>query len=287
MPILSPGMYDSPHTNRMPLHLPAAWVRLLDYCHLRGVEIPRKQEWSRVILRSYDQVSFACGLVYIDPQFPCVGYAYYDGVAITGWDLMTSLIHYRGFQRAAGLLKEVVEPEMIIRFQTQAQQIAANLHRLYDAKIGGFVSGSRDCHQFSVWGNGLAYWLADENTRQSIVDSYRKNRDRIFVRGCTRQIIEETGWQRILTSSTLGEYMNGGAWPTGTGYVLPAIADRDPEFAADIVTELVETVTTHRAPEWVNAKGSPFGAKQFNASIAVPLMGLKSILEGIPMINFF
>ncbi len=287
MPILSPGTYDSPHTDRMPLHLPSAWVRLLCYCESRGISIPRKTDWWRIVRRSYEMVPFACGLVYVDPQRPCVGYGFYDGVAITGWELMCSLIHCRGLAAASRLFAGVGEARVLERWTTMAQRIRESLHRLFDPGVGGFVAGSRDCRQFSVWGNGLAYWLADEPQRAAIVEFYRANRQRIFVGGCARQIAEESGWQRMLTSSTLGEYMNGGAWPTGTGYVLPAIADRDPALACQVAGQLVETVTEHQAPEWLDSSGAPRGAKQFNASIALPMLGLKSILTRTSLIDFF
>jgi hypothetical protein len=287
LPILAPGTYAAPHTSRMPLHVPAAWVRLLDYCELRGVAIPRKREWGRAAQRGYDLVPFSCGLVYIDPQFPCVGFGFHDGIAITGFELMCSLMHYRGLRRACRLFGDVAEPEVIERWSTMSHRIRANLPRLFDPAIGGFVAGSRDCRQFSVWGNGLAYGLADDGQQQAMMDFYRKNRDRVFLHGCARQIAEASGWQRLLTKNTLGEYMNGGAWATGTGYVLPAIARRDPAFAAELVTQFVEIVTSTRAAEWLDSTGAARGAKQFNASLALPLIGLKSILSGVPLIDFF
>lgn len=286
-PILSPGMYDSPHTDRMPLHLPAAWVRLLQHCESRGVSIRRKGDWWRLVRRSYDRVPFSCGLVYVDPQRPCVGYGFHDGVAITGCELMCSLIHYRGLERAAKLFAEVGDRDVLKYWTEMSGRIHKNLPRLFDPAIGGLVAGSRDCRQFSVWANGLAYELMDESRRTAIVEFLLAHRQHIFVRGCTRQIAEPAGWQRMLTPSTLGEYMNGGAWPTGTGYVLPAIAAADPRLATEILLDLVETVESFGSPEWLDGRGAARGARHFNASIALPMLGLKSILSGTPLIDFF
>lgn len=96
LPIMFPGWYDGPIGERMPAHLPAAWTRLLSYFEEWGVNIPKKERWAKVIKRSFEQISFSCGLVYIDPQRPYVGFGYQDNIAITGFTLMSSLAIYRG-----------------------------------------------------------------------------------------------------------------------------------------------------------------------------------------------
>ncbi len=284
LPVLSPGGTESsPISNYMALHLPAAWVRLLDYYQSFGVTIPRKEEWARVIARSFNQVPFSCGLAYSDPQKSYVGFGFHDSVRITGFELMSSLMLYRGLQRAARLFHDSIEPSTLTHWTQTANGIRANLYRFYDANIGGYMGGTRSGHQFSVWANGLAYSLADTPTKAKIVQFYHDNRDKIFLLGCTRQIAEPS-WQN---TGGAGSYQNGGFWGTGTGYVLPALADQDPAFALELAAALADNLTKINYAEWIAADGSPHGAPKFLGSVSLPLIGLRSILENKPLIEYF
>lgn len=288
LPIMVPGWYDGPIGEKMPAHLPSAWVRLLSYFDEWGVHIPRKERWARVIRRSYEQLSFSCGLVYIDPQRPYVGFGYQDNIAITGFSLMSSLVTYRGLLRAVELFKGYLESETLNYWQMLAEGIKENLWRLYDEEVGGFVAGSFDCRQFDVWGNGLAYGLVeDKEMRRRIEDFYLRNKERIIKFGFTRQIAEEEGWQRLLVSAEVGKYMNGGYWPTGTGYILPVIYAADEELGKEIVKELLENLPRFHFAEWVDAEVDESNAKYFLMGIAIPMLAIKSLLEAKPLIDYF
>lgn len=287
LPILSPGPSDRPPmTDRMPLHLPGTWVRLLSYYQAMGVEIPRKREWAQVVSRSFDLISFACGLAYSDPQHPAIGFGFMDSVKISGFELMSSLVLYRGFLRATSLFQNEVDASTLERWKSMAEAIPVNLHRLYDPAIGGYVEGSRQGHQFSVWGNGMAYSLAPDDAKQQIFAFYQKNRSRIFRQGYTRQMAEPNGWEGPGQSKLF--YQNGGFWGTGTGYVLPVLYDHDPTAALELADELVQNLPKVDYCEWLDPiNGTPSGAKGFLGSISVPAMGIRSILEGKPFLEYF
>jgi hypothetical protein len=287
MPVMQPGGLRSPHALHMPLHLPAAWVRLLDYLEQWGAVIPRKDDWARVIQRSIERVPFACGLAYIDPQHPGVGFGFHDPEAITGFELMSSLVLQRGLERAARLFAGCIEPAVIARWARLAAGIRANLYRLFDEAQGAFLAGSKDCRQVNVWANGLAYWMVEPALRARIGAYYLANREHIFHQGFTRQIAEPGGWQRHLAEAPVGHYTNGGYWAVGTGWVLPALADQDRGFAAQLAREFVQTVTRLDAPEWITADGSGGGASGFIAALAMPLMALQCVLEQRPLSDFF
>ena len=284
LPILSPGPSDEPPmTHRMPLHLPAAWVRLLDYYQHFGVEIPQKEAWARLIERSVNCVPFANGLAYADPQKPPIGYGYHDSIKIAGWELMSSLVLMRGLERAVTLFEADVAPSVRERWAQLAKGVRANLHRLYDPRIGGYVAGSRIGRQFSVWANGLIYSLATSETKTRIVRFYREHQRAIFLRGCTRQIAEP-GWEG---NGPGDSYHNGGFWATGTGYVLPALAGQDPPLAVQLAEELVENLPKINFAEWIGADGKPAGAQRFLGSVSLPLLGLKSVLAKRPLLDYF
>ena len=287
LPIMFPGWYDGPIGERMPAHLPAAWTRLLSYFEEWGVNIPEKERWAKVIKRSFEQISFSCGLVYIDPQRPYVGFGYQDNIAITGFTLMSSLAIYRGLQRAIDLFKGYLEEDLLGYWKDLARGIRENLWRLYDPEIGGFVAGSKDCHQFDVWGNGLAYGLAGEDIKRSIQGFYLRNWDKIIKFGFTRQIAEEEGWQRLLVKAELGKYMNGGYWATGTGYIFPVIYEADKQLAYKLLEELLENLPRFHFAEWVDGEGNESPAKCFLMAITIPLLSLKSLLEGNSLIAYF
>lgn len=284
LPILSPGPSNlPPMTDRMPLHLPATWVRVLDYYEGFGVRIPQKEMWAQLIERSFNRVPFANGLVYCDPQHPPIGWGYYDSIKIAGWELMTSIVIMRGLERGVQLFERELPLEVRQRWLLLSKNIRLNINRLYNPEIGGYMEGSRIGRQFGVWSNGLAYFLAPNEIKQSIVKFYRKNRDVIFLRGCTRQIAEP-GWEG---NGPGDSYQNGGFWATGTGFVLPAIADQEPDFALELAEELVTNLPEINFSEWIGRDGQPAGAQRFLSSVSVPMIGLRSILEGRPLIDYF
>jgi hypothetical protein len=287
MPVMQPGALSAPHAECMPLHLPAAWVRLLDVLHTRGLAIPRKAAWAGVIARSFDQVPFSCGLAYVDPQRPGAGFGFHDPCAITGFELMSSLVLYRGLQRAAVLFADAAPADTIRRWSGLARAIRDNLHRLWSPEEGAYLAGSKDCRQVNVWANGLAYGIASPEQKNSIVAWYRRHREQIFRHGCTRQVAEPGGWQRQLVDIPVGTYTNGGFWPTGTGFVLPAVADQDPVLAAEVAAPLIATLERTRDAEWVSADGTPGGARGFLAALSMPCLALRCILEGKALLDAF
>ena len=66
--VMSPGGWNArPMSEEMTLHLPAAWTRLLSHADAAGIEIPRRQDWARLLERSFARVHFSFGLVWNDP----------------------------------------------------------------------------------------------------------------------------------------------------------------------------------------------------------------------------
>lgn len=287
MPIMQPGTLQKPHAWHMPLHLPAAWIRLIDNLEKWGATIPRKEAWAKIFQRSMEKVPFSCGLAYVDPQHPGVDFGFHDTEAITGFVLMSSMVLHFGLRRAIRLFDGYIEESVISNWNRLAQGIPDNLYRLFDGEQGAFFAGSRDCRQINVWGNGLAYWMVTSDVQKSISEYFRRNRQKIFREGFTRQIAEPGGWQRHLVDSKLGTYVNGGFWSVGTGWVLPAIAHRDIEFAAEIAQAMVNSLIKNDFREWITADGAGGGASGFLASVTVPMMGLQAIVEDRPFSDFF
>jgi hypothetical protein len=287
MAVMQPGGLSRPHALQMPLHLPAAWIRLIDNLEKMGATIPRKDDWARIFKKSMDKVPFNCGLAYVDPQHPRVGFGFHDPEAITGFELMSSLVLHFGLKRAARLFKGHIEEHEIARWNRLSEGITGNIYRLFDPAQGAFFAGSKDCRQVNVWANGLAYWMVKPEIQKSIAEFYYRNREAIFLKGFTRQIAEPEGWQRHFFPSTVGSYTNGGFWSVGTGWVLPAIAGQNPGFALEIASELVDNLVKYEFREYISADGTGGGAVGFLAAIAMPMMGLTAIVENRPFSDFF
>ena len=301
MPMMHPGFAFSQHlTELMPNHLPAAWIRLIDNFENMGATIPRKNDWAQLFKRGIDSISFACGLAYSDPQHPRVGFGFHDMVAITGFELMSSMILHFGILRAIRLFDRYIEKQEIEKWKQLAKGVPDNLYRLFDEEEGAYFAGSKDCRQVNVWGNGLAYWMSGPEIRKKIGQYFERNRNVIFLKGATRQIAEPGGWQRMFGSpydpnlgrydnsgSPVGGYINGGYWSVGTGWILPVLAIENPELAIVIAKELVENTINLEFPECISSDGQPGGASGFIAGIALPMMAFKAIIEKKDFSDYF
>ena len=284
LPVLSPGATDGQAiTQHMALHLPAAWVRMLSYYESFGVPILQKRAWAAVIGRSFDQVPFADGMAYSDPQTPWIGFGFHDTIWITGLELMSSLMLYRGIlQRAVALFQGVADPGTLAHGRGCLPASRPTCIGCTMTASAAMWAGPWKGRQFSVWANGVAYSLAPPNVRAKIAQFYRDNRTKIFLKGCTRQIAED-GWTGNGPGSS---YQNGGFWATGTGFVLPAIYDKDPIFAADMAEQLLANLPGTDFAEWLDPSGNGQGAKSFLVGLlALPLIGLDSILNNKPLIE--
>jgi hypothetical protein len=281
--VMSPGPRGSPMSERMTLHLPSAWVRLLSHCESAGIAIPEKRRWAELVARSFEQVPFESGLVWSDPRAHVVAFGFQDSIRLTGHVLTTSLVTQRGLERAAALFERELEHAVSARWRALAAGIPRALATLFDEELGGFVGASVDGRAFDVWGNGLAWPFATPAQRAVIARTIVERRERIFLRGATRQVPAPDGWPG--TAAPIG-YQNGGYWATGTGFVLPMLAEIDAELALEITTELVRELDLFRSAEWLDAAGAPHGPADFLASLSMPTLGLRAVLERRPLLSY-
>ena len=117
---------------------------------------------------------------------------------------------------------------------------------------------------------------------------YESNRSTVFNRGFTRHIAEANGWlsHPPWAQVPLGRYTNGGFWPTGTGFVLPAIADRNMPLASELAQELDDNIEACKRPEWIHANGQSGGKTGFLMAMAMPALAIRSILENNALPNY-
>src|SRR5262249_58752226 len=130
----------------------------------------------------------------------------------------------------------------LAQWHERAQGIRAGIGALFDSTLGGFVGGTLDGRQVSVWGSALAAALASPEQRRAVVATFVREHEQIFRRGCTRHVAELQAWTRTLAAVAPGTYQNGGFWATGTGYVLPALFEFEPDLAAGLALQLAENL---------------------------------------------
>lgn len=286
--VFQPGREDSPHGRLMPMHLPAAWARLVSYLYERTGNRANLDKWSRIFCRSFEQVRLEAGLPYLaDNEFQ-VGFGFFDTVGLQGNDLMSSIVLKRGYERAAKLFQTAL-PERAIAWQKCAVDIAENIWRLQSDE-GWFLSDSVGCRQFSAWPNGLIYgedYLSKE-TKEQIRAKIWAERETLICRGMTRQNADSK-WKQmnLVWSFSTGVYMDGGYWAVGTGYILRCLADSDENFARRTVEEMIDSLSAMDFPEWMDAKAERFGGKKFMMSLAIPLAAVRAIENDTQLVELF
>lgn len=286
-PIMSPGPFGEPISYRMPAHLPSAWVRLLGHLENQGVIFKNRTFWAKLIERSFRNVEFRDGLVYIDPSKPYVGFAYHDCIAISGYDFMSSIVTMKGLKRAAEFFRNDLPNSILQQWVALSIEIEKNLYRLYDSEQRAFFAGSETCRQVNIWANGLYYGHADSKTKQGISDYLSKKMEQIVFKGCTRQISESTGWEKQMLEMPVNMYMNGGYWPTGTGYIFQAVYEKNHEAGEKLLSDLISALPQYNYPEWINKNGVSSNERHFHMAMAIPLLAVRSVIDGGNLWDFF
>jgi len=287
MPIMSPGPFGEPISYRMPAHLPSAWVRLLIHLEKQGVTLKNRDFWAKLIERSFENVDFKDGLVYINPEKPYVGFAYHDCIAISGYDFFSSIVTMKGLRRAATFFQNDLPLATREKWLSMSSKIKSNLTRLLDPKKKAFLAGSDSCRQVNIWANGLYYGDANCEEKQGIRDYLIKHMNQIIHQGCTRQIAESSGWEKQLLEMPINSYMNGGYWPTGTGYIFQAIYETDHELGKQLLRDLITALPKYEYPEWISPNGIVSNERYFHMAIAIPMLAIRSVIDGGSLFDYF
>ena len=81
--------------------------------------------------------------------------------------------------------------------------------------------------------------------------------------------------------------MNGGFWPTGTAYVAPVLYNHAPDFALNLLEDLVSSLPQHHYTEWIGAEGQVADAQHFMMAVGLPLVSVMSILNNRSLLSYF
>ncbi len=258
IPIYSPGGEDNPLADHAKDNGPCFALAVCEYAR-RYDDMEYFETIEPRLKRAIDHVSRAeNGLVYNPADNPQCVYGFTDIVAKTGHVLFTSLLYYQACDELARL-SEIVESEHQDEYRRRANLIKRNIGLLWDDESGMFFAADQDCRQIDVWGSMLAIHVgvATEARRERILDYFITNLDGLVKNGQVRHLPQGEFWERFFdeipeSSTKPGTYQNGAYWSTPLAWIVPALAQADPEKARRLVLDTVADFRANGTAECVN-----------------------------------
>lgn len=283
--VFQPGSESRPHGRLMPMHLPAAWLRLVRYLYERTGDVGLKERWRGVIGRSVDRLVFRDGLPFVSDAEPQVAFGFYDTVGLQGNELMTSVVLERGLRHAGPLFGG----NLGRKCAALADGIAAHITALRSAE-GWYLSDTIGCRQLSAWSNGLLYGAGylPQADRARIRETLWTKRGELVFRGQVRHAAEP--WRLmnpVWKDRPSGTYMDGGYWAVGTACTFAAFYDLNHEYAIQMLRDMLVDLRRTNFAEWTNAGGDRLGACKFLMSVALPLVAVRAVRSGGSLLDEF
>lgn len=213
------------------------------------------EKWYLALKRGLDSIPLGPrGLVYNSPQKPHSPYGFTDTVGKTGDLFMESLLYWEATLRLAGWAQKAGHPEDVTELQARADRVVKAVDDLWDETSGAFYAASVDCRQLDVWANAYAIEAGFPlgTRRDRVLDFLHTNYSRCMFNGQVRHLLTPEHWQRMLAEVQPNRYQNGAYWATASGWVIGALAERDPELARAAFTLLMDYFRRHGVFECVH-----------------------------------
>jgi hypothetical protein len=194
------------------------------------------------------------GLVWNDPARPHSPYGFTDTVTKTGELLFESLLYWTAAQRLANWHEALGNTTQARAFRTEAKQIQKAIGALWDRETGAFLAATQNCRQIDVWGNAYAIWIDFPlgSRRKKVLSFLEQNRQRFVWRGQIRHLVKGEYWQRTFAAVEHERYQNGAYWATASGWMMFAIAQRAPDAARSMWSDLIQDFRSGNICECVN-----------------------------------
>lgn len=227
--------------------------------HLK--RLPRREaerifrEWAASLDKAMDWVPRApSGLVYNHPARPHSPYGFTDTIGKTGELFFESLLYWTASRRLAQWHRRIGNREQAADHRLRADLIELHLGGLWDEKAGAFLAATKDCRQLDVWGNAYAIWVDFPlgQRRKKVVNFLHDHYDRIVWRGQVRHLLKGEHWQRLLAPVQPERYQNGAYWATASGWVMWALAKKNPKLARRTWEDLIADFRAGEICECVN-----------------------------------
>lgn len=197
----------------------------------------------------------ADGLVWNDPAEPHSPYGFTDTVCKTGRLFMESILYWRACCMLSELHGKYGKQCFATRYTESADKISRSVSVLFDRSVGAFMAADGYCRQIDIW--GMLYALAvdfpfDSDIRECVEFWLMRNRERYLYKGQVCQLPDGAPWEKLLIEVPVGEYQNGGYWATASGWALKFFLRKDPEFAEQILDELLSDFEVDGICECIN-----------------------------------
>ena len=195
------------------------------------------------------------GLVWNDPLDPHSPYGFTDTVCKTGHLFMESVLYWRACKMMEAMSERFGSPADGKKYAYNARMVESNLPALFDADNAVFVAADVYCRQTDVW--GMLYALAVEfpfpdHIRAAVEKWLLENRSRYLYKGQVCQLPDGAPWEKLLIEVPAGEYQNGAYWATASGWALKLFCRLDPEYAEQMLDELLLDFETDGVCECIN-----------------------------------
>jgi len=227
--------------------------------HLKRMESKHSRalfrEWAAQLDKGMDYLPLsASGLIFNDPQKPHSPYGFTDTVGKTGELFMESLLYWTACKRLAKWHREIGNRQKANAYQDRADQIEQHMGVLWDRSTGAFLAATKDCRQIDIWGNAYAIYAGFPlgKRQNAVVHFLTDNYARYVWHGQVRHLLKGEYWQRLLAPVAHERYQNGAYWATASGWVMFAIAQKQPGLAQTMLDELIADFKTGSSCECVN-----------------------------------
>ena len=182
------------------------------------------------------------GLVWNDPDAPHSPYGFTDTVCKIGRLFKESVLYWRACRMMQRLHNDFGSESLAQSYCVRADRVEASICALFDETTGAFMAADGFCRQIDVW--GMLYALAIEfplsaDVAASVEKWLMDNRHRYLYKGQVCQLPDGAPWEKLLIEVPAGEYQNGAYWGTASGWALKFFRRVDPDFAEQMLDELL------------------------------------------------
>jgi len=219
------------------------------------------------------------GLVHIKPGEPrdrCP-YGFTDTIPKQGDVLFCSLLYVQAARQMADLYRALDREEDAVRWNKEVCHVATSIREVFwRADEGLFRAATVKCNQPDIWGSAFAVYLGVAHPEQSkaVAAYFRDHYDQLVECGQVRHLPGGMYWE---DTPYRDRYQNGAYWATPVGWFVYTLNLVDPALADRTVVEMVEDFQRRGVTEWVF--GSTTAVPDYNASAALPLAGIRKMLE--------
>jgi hypothetical protein len=215
------------------------YLRRLSRTNANGVF----KKWRKQLVQALDYVPLsASGLVFNDPAKPHSPYGFTDTIGKTGELTMESLLYWTAARRLAFWLDRTGHRAEARNLARRAQQIESSAGTLWDSHAGAFFAASQDCHQIDIWATAYAWHLKflATNRRNQASGFLTENYGDYVWHGQVRHLLRDEYWERLLAPVQKDRYQNGAYWATASGWVMEAVAEKNPSLAREMFKDLIQ-----------------------------------------------